>query len=33
MAADRYDRVNHRATGALAGAARTAGIARFVFIS
>jgi nucleoside-diphosphate-sugar epimerase len=33
IAADRYDRVNHRATGALAGAARTAGIARFVFIS
>jgi nucleoside-diphosphate-sugar epimerase len=33
IAADRYDRVNHRATAALAGAARTAGVARFVFIS
>jgi nucleoside-diphosphate-sugar epimerase len=33
IAEDRYDRVNHRATAALAGAARTAGVARFVFIS
>jgi nucleoside-diphosphate-sugar epimerase len=28
-----YDRVNHRATAALAAAARDAGVSRFVFIS
>jgi nucleoside-diphosphate-sugar epimerase len=33
IAEDRYDRVNHRATSALAGAARNAGVVRFVFIS
>jgi nucleoside-diphosphate-sugar epimerase len=33
IAEDRYDRINHRATSALAQAARTAGVARFVFIS
>jgi nucleoside-diphosphate-sugar epimerase len=30
---ERYDRVNHRATAALAAAARDAGVSRFVFIS
>jgi UDP-glucose 4-epimerase len=33
IAEERYDRVNHRATAALAAAARDAGIARFVFVS
>jgi nucleoside-diphosphate-sugar epimerase len=33
IAENRYDRINHRATSALAGAAHAAGIARFVFIS
>jgi nucleoside-diphosphate-sugar epimerase len=33
LAEERYDRVNHRATETLAQAARTAGVARFVFIS
>jgi nucleoside-diphosphate-sugar epimerase len=30
---ERYDRVNHRATAALAGAARDTGVSRFVFVS
>jgi nucleoside-diphosphate-sugar epimerase len=33
IAEEHYDRVNHRATAALAKAARTAGVARLVFIS
>jgi nucleoside-diphosphate-sugar epimerase len=33
VAEDHYDRVNHRATAALAAAARDAGVSRFVFIS
>jgi nucleoside-diphosphate-sugar epimerase len=33
IAEERYDRVNHRATAALAVAARDAGVTRFVFIS
>jgi nucleoside-diphosphate-sugar epimerase len=33
IAEERYDRVNHRATEALADAARAAGVARLVFIS
>jgi nucleoside-diphosphate-sugar epimerase len=33
IAEERYDRVNHRATAALAAAARDAGVSRFVFIS
>jgi UDP-glucose 4-epimerase len=33
IAEERYDRVNHRATAALADAARAAGVARFVFVS
>jgi UDP-glucose 4-epimerase len=33
MSADHYDRVNHRGTIALAQAAQSAGISRFVFIS
>jgi nucleoside-diphosphate-sugar epimerase len=33
IAEERYDRVNHRPTAALAAAARDAGVARFVFVS
>ncbi len=33
IAEERYDRVNHRATAALAAAARDAGVSRFVFVS
>ena len=33
IAEERYDRVSHRATAALADAARAAGVARFVFVS
>ena len=33
IAEERYDRVNHRATAALAAAARAAGVTRFVFVS
>jgi nucleoside-diphosphate-sugar epimerase len=33
IAEERYDRVNHRATAALAAAARDAGVTRFVFVS
>jgi nucleoside-diphosphate-sugar epimerase len=33
VAEERYDRVNHRATAALAAAARDAGVTRFVFVS
>ena len=33
IAEDRYDHINHRATAALAAAARAAGIARLVFVS
>ena len=33
IAAERYDRINHRATATLAAAARAAGVARLVFIS
>jgi nucleoside-diphosphate-sugar epimerase len=33
VAEERYDRVNHRATAALAVAARDAGVSRFVFVS
>jgi nucleoside-diphosphate-sugar epimerase len=33
IAEERYDRVNHRATAALAAASRDAGVARFVFVS
>jgi nucleoside-diphosphate-sugar epimerase len=33
IAEERYDRVNHRATAALATAARDAGVSRFVFVS
>jgi nucleoside-diphosphate-sugar epimerase len=33
IAEERYDRVNHRATAALAAAAHDAGVARFVFVS
>ena len=33
IAEERYDRVNHRATAALAAAARDAGVSRLVFVS
>ena len=33
IAEERYDRINHGATAALADAARAAGVARFVFVS